>query len=623
MLLPLVAASGSCHFDSIDCDGLLGGALAAARSSCSCRARYALVLPALVPRLRGSSHDDLVRPSTAQAGVGGRALPGHPRRRARLDRPRRRRPARRAPSLWTGGTDRFTVNQNEFFNRSVGRVYYVGGPTPGGLAETRGRRSTGDGGSARRRRAASPALRARRRLDRARRARVARDPGIGLTLWRVDGPLVATTTQVDGPLPERHVVGPTRHLDAGALPRRHADRRCSASDPHLFTADQVVTASRRTARSSGARRSRRPTPALRVRARPERRRRAASSFDGRAHDAGARAAPTPRELGAHFTPSTTDREDRLRRQPALAPAHGHRQLHPRLARRARRGGRRRARARRLRADEPERPPRDPRGARRARRRACGSAVLPGRTRSGRRWSRLGRPPVERFLGRVDVLHFSDWMYPPQRAGVRATTIHDLVPLSLPGVGDGADALDARPQVRERTRRRATSSSSTRAFTGRRRRRAPRRAGGADPRRAARRLGRVRGRGRARASSAGPYLLSRRHARAAQEPRHARRGLATAARRARARRRRRRRLGRPAAARRPGDPAARLRRRRGAAEADPRRGRLRLPVALRGLRDADRRGDGVRRRRSSRRRTRRWTRRAATRRCASTRTTPRR
>jgi glycosyltransferase involved in cell wall biosynthesis len=47
------------------------------------------------------------------------------------------------------------------------------------------------------------------------------------------------------------------------------------------------------------------------------------------------------------------------------------------------------------------------------------------------WSRRGRPPVERFLGPIDVLHFSDWMYPPQRAGVRATTIHDLVPLRFP------------------------------------------------------------------------------------------------------------------------------------------------------------------------------------------------
>jgi glycosyltransferase involved in cell wall biosynthesis len=47
------------------------------------------------------------------------------------------------------------------------------------------------------------------------------------------------------------------------------------------------------------------------------------------------------------------------------------------------------------------------------------------------WSRLGHPAVERLLGRVDVLHFSDWMYPPQRGGVRATTIHDLVPLRFP------------------------------------------------------------------------------------------------------------------------------------------------------------------------------------------------
>ena len=47
------------------------------------------------------------------------------------------------------------------------------------------------------------------------------------------------------------------------------------------------------------------------------------------------------------------------------------------------------------------------------------------------WSRLGRPAAERILGEFDALHFSDWMYPPQRAGVRATTIHDLVPLHHP------------------------------------------------------------------------------------------------------------------------------------------------------------------------------------------------
>ncbi|MFL5963550.1 MAG: glycosyltransferase family 4 protein [Gaiellaceae bacterium] len=44
------------------------------------------------------------------------------------------------------------------------------------------------------------------------------------------------------------------------------------------------------------------------------------------------------------------------------------------------------------------------------------------------WSRAGWPPVERFLGHVDVLHYTDWMFPPQRAGLRSTMIHDLVPL---------------------------------------------------------------------------------------------------------------------------------------------------------------------------------------------------
>ena len=47
------------------------------------------------------------------------------------------------------------------------------------------------------------------------------------------------------------------------------------------------------------------------------------------------------------------------------------------------------------------------------------------------WSMAGYPPAERFVGRFDALHFTDWMYPPQRRGVRATTIHDLVPLHHP------------------------------------------------------------------------------------------------------------------------------------------------------------------------------------------------
>jgi glycosyltransferase involved in cell wall biosynthesis len=49
----------------------------------------------------------------------------------------------------------------------------------------------------------------------------------------------------------------------------------------------------------------------------------------------------------------------------------------------------------------------------------------------RAWSRLALPPAERLIGRFDVLHFTDWMYPPQRSGVRTTMIHDLGPLRYP------------------------------------------------------------------------------------------------------------------------------------------------------------------------------------------------
>ncbi|HET7571939.1 MAG TPA: glycosyltransferase family 1 protein [Gaiellaceae bacterium] len=58
-------------------------------------------------------------------------------------------------------------------------------------------------------------------------------------------------------------------------------------------------------------------------------------------------------------------------------------------------------------------------------------VLPAAHAVRTAWSRLGRPPVERFVGALDVFHFSDWMYPPQRGGLRSTMVHDLVPLHFP------------------------------------------------------------------------------------------------------------------------------------------------------------------------------------------------
>ena len=47
------------------------------------------------------------------------------------------------------------------------------------------------------------------------------------------------------------------------------------------------------------------------------------------------------------------------------------------------------------------------------------------------WSRAGRPPVEWLTGPLDAFLFSEWMYPAQRRGVRATVFHDLVPFRHP------------------------------------------------------------------------------------------------------------------------------------------------------------------------------------------------
>jgi glycosyltransferase involved in cell wall biosynthesis len=47
------------------------------------------------------------------------------------------------------------------------------------------------------------------------------------------------------------------------------------------------------------------------------------------------------------------------------------------------------------------------------------------------WSRAGWPRVESFAGPLDAFVYSEWMYPAQRDGVRATVFHDLVPLHHP------------------------------------------------------------------------------------------------------------------------------------------------------------------------------------------------
>ena len=139
--------------------------------------------------------------------------------------------------LWIGRAPVNTVWDNEFFNRSIGPVDSVGGPVPGGLPQTL-LHPTGDG----------PLADATGRIARAGYVLsdaeligkpVGRDPRIGLTLYRVDGPLILPT-HVEGVYGDnwssRRVLY-TRYRCSGG--------RVSVllgSDPHLYRTDQVVSA---------------------------------------------------------------------------------------------------------------------------------------------------------------------------------------------------------------------------------------------------------------------------------------------------------------------------------------------------------------------------------------------
>ena len=70
---------------------------------------------------------------------------------------------------------------------------------------------------------------------------VARDPGTGLTLWRVAGPLVATTTQVEGLYPSDTWSGPTVTWTRERCRGGHLTVVLT-SDPNLYHENQVVTA---------------------------------------------------------------------------------------------------------------------------------------------------------------------------------------------------------------------------------------------------------------------------------------------------------------------------------------------------------------------------------------------
>jgi Dolichyl-phosphate-mannose-protein mannosyltransferase len=145
--------------------------------------------------------------------------------------------------LWTGRSDRFTVNQNEFFNRAVGPIYYLDRPTPGEFGETKVRIDEKDG-VVRLADGGAPLRTEYLLVDGSITPdgeALARDDLLGTTLWRTGGEVVSTTT-IDGLYPNDTWSGPTATWTRRRC--RGGDLVVSlSSDPSLFESPQLVTAS--------------------------------------------------------------------------------------------------------------------------------------------------------------------------------------------------------------------------------------------------------------------------------------------------------------------------------------------------------------------------------------------
>jgi hypothetical protein len=143
--------------------------------------------------------------------------------------------------LWTGRTDRMTVNQNEFFSRAVGPVYYLNEPTPGGLPESQvfvnpmtGAVTLGDG-----RPVTDDYLVADETFEPVGE-RLASDLGWGVTLWRTEQPVVSAT-RIDGLYPNDTWSGETvTYLRRRCVPGRLVVEL--AGDGSLFLEGQAIVA---------------------------------------------------------------------------------------------------------------------------------------------------------------------------------------------------------------------------------------------------------------------------------------------------------------------------------------------------------------------------------------------
>jgi hypothetical protein len=147
----------------------------------------------------------------------------------------------RAAFVWTGHTDRLTVNENEFFNRGIAKVYYLSSPTPGGLPEqpvqidrNSGAVTLPDGRPVRARYVVADSS------FEPDGTPIARDRGWGITLWRVTAPLISAV-RIDGLYPNdswsgRHVTWIRRRCRPGKLVVS------LSGDPSLFSRPQSIAA---------------------------------------------------------------------------------------------------------------------------------------------------------------------------------------------------------------------------------------------------------------------------------------------------------------------------------------------------------------------------------------------
>ncbi len=239
MIVPLWNVQDSVTLPRLDAVVLVAG-LAAGALFLLVPRRYALVLPtAVLGYFALAIHPIHAGPHGMELAAAGALYEG-------IQLPRRDWIDRAVPggaevaALWTGKTHRFTVQQNEFFSRSVGPVYTLGGRMDGGFPETE---VTVDERTGEVRNAEGEVVRAEYAFTDGSVAldgdALARDEQLGLTLYRTDGPLISTTSvtgvyndQWSGP----EVTYRRVRCDGGTL------TVTLDSDPGLFDQPQTVTA---------------------------------------------------------------------------------------------------------------------------------------------------------------------------------------------------------------------------------------------------------------------------------------------------------------------------------------------------------------------------------------------